>query len=83
MKTKSSHEIIENMNKIMRRRGLENKFLCVPVDNNKNAHHDFAEVDGLFIIYLVIDKLSNLKKFELDIELSKLLDRAEGYFDFP
>ena len=71
------------MKKIMRRRGLENKFLYIPVDNNKNAHHDFAEVEGLFIIYLVIDKLSNLKKFELDIELSKLLDRAEGYFDFP
>ena len=49
----------------------------------QSIHHDFAEVEGLFVIYLVIDKLSNLKKFELDIELSKLLDKAEGYFDFP
>lgn len=83
MKVKSSHKVLEKMNKIMKRRGLENEFICVPVENSKNAHHDFAEVDGQFIIYLVIDKLNNLKKFELDIELSKLLDRAEGYFDFP
>lgn len=82
MKAKSSHKILEIMNKIMKKRGLENEFICVPDKNCNNINHSFAEVDGLFIIYLVINKLNALKRFELEIELSIILDRAEIYFDF-